>query len=139
MDPIIEALAQSNWLIRVERQHGGETASGQVVVVKASKPEVEDSPFIPLAAGRAWLALAQSFQEGNDDENALASARAGIEELGEHNYRELGVREDTSLHIDLAEEHAEQGKTADAATRLTGALETRVGLYVRLHADTIAE
>jgi negative regulator of sigma E activity len=139
MDPMIEALSPGNWLIRVERKLGDETTSGQVVVVQASEPQPTDSPHVPLAGARAWLSLAQTLQDGENQDGALASARAGVEELGEHSYAVLGVREDTSMHINLAEEHARQGKTEDAATRLIRALETRIDLYVRLHADTIAE
>jgi hypothetical protein len=139
MDPIIEKLSHANWLIRVERKHNDESASGQVVVVQESEPAVENSPYIPLAGSRAWLALAKTFHEGDDLEGALASARAGVEELGEHSYASLGVREDTSLHIELAEELADEGRAEEAASRLIGALESRVELYVRLHGATIAE
>jgi hypothetical protein len=77
------------------------------------------------------IILAQSFQGADDLESALASARSGVEELG--------VREDTSMHIELADDLPEEGKAEEAASRLIDALETRLELYVRLHGATIAE
>ena len=140
MDTTISSVSNNKWLIRVERKLNGHSASGQVVVIQNSEPQAGNPPHVVFVGARAWLALAQARREADDVEGAIASARAGIEELGRRYYStSLRVKDDTSLHIDLAEELIEQGRQAEAARTLIQALETRLQMYAQLHADTIAE
>lgn len=139
MDPVVEALSEGKWQIRVERAHGERTSSGQVVVRQESEPRTDTGPFLPLAGARAWLALSLDLLQAEDAEGALEAVQAGLEELGEHDYSaSMRVLDDTTLHIDLAQELSEEGKTAEAAERFARALETRLDLYARLHAEDLA-
>lgn len=140
MDPVIEAVTESTWRISVERTLGQRSATGNVVVRQKSEPQIEGGPYIALAGARAWLALSKELEAADDPEGALSSVQAGLDELGEHDYSvSLRVSDDSSLHIDLANELAEEGQVGEAADRLSRALETRLELYARLHAETIAE
>jgi len=140
MDIIITQVSNDKWLIRVERKRNGHIASGQAVVIQGPAPQTDNPPHLAFAGARAWLALAQARQAADDNEGAIANARAGVDELGRLYYSSsLRVKDDTSLHVDLAEELVEQGRHAEAARRLVQALETRLHMYAQLHADTLAE
>ncbi len=126
------------WLIRAERAQGGHSATFQVLVRGAGDAPALDSPHRAFAGARAWLALAQERLAAGDAQAALDAARAGLAELGQSYYsRSLGVTDDTSLHIALAEEMVMGGKLPDAARRMVQALNDRLQLYARLHADAI--
>jgi hypothetical protein len=135
----ITPLSSNQWSIRVERQWKGHVAFGEVIVTQDTAPQADHPPHIALAGSRAWLDLARTRLAASDAEGAMASAQAGIAELGDTYYSSaLGITEDTSLRIYLAEELADQGRLADAARELIKALEGRVQLYTQLHAETIA-
>jgi hypothetical protein len=139
MTTTITHISNDKWLIRVERERGENSASGQVILVQDTAPTAEGAPHLSLAGARAWLALAQARQSHNDIDSAIASARAGIEELGRHNYSPLRVKEDTSLRINMADDLIERGHLPEAARMLIDSLETRIKLYVRLYSNSIAE
>jgi hypothetical protein len=105
----------------------------------AGEAPAPDSPHRAFAGARAWLALAESRREAGDAQTALDAARAGLAELGRTYYaRSLGVTDDTSLHIALAEEMVKRGKLPDAVRRMLQALGDRLQLYTRLHAEAIS-
>ncbi len=128
------------WLIRAQRSLGGQSATFEVIVRGAGEAPAPDSPHRAFAGARAWLALAEARRGAGDAQTALDAARAGLAELGQTYYaRSLGVTDDTSLHIALAEEMVKRGKLPDAARRMVQALEDRLRLYARLHSEAIAE
>lgn len=77
----VSKISKNKWSVRVERKHKGHSASGQVVVkVPSGKTSL---PHVKVAGARAWLALAESRLAAKDINGAIASADAGIKELGD--------------------------------------------------------
>ena len=64
--------------------------------------------------------------------DAVTAAQAGLNELGD-DYRPRGVKDDTMMKIDAAEERIAEGAVADGAAVLLRMLETRIQLYVQNH------
>jgi hypothetical protein len=140
MSTTITSVSDDKWLIRAERERAGQSASGQVVVTQSGPPDAGDSPHVPFAGARAWLDLTRQRLAAGEVEGAIADARAGLEELGQH-YKSAStnVKDDTSLHIAVAEDLIEQGRKDEAARRLLQTLEIRLQLFSQLYADAIAD
>jgi hypothetical protein len=135
----ITPVSGDRWLIKAQRGRGGQTAVGQVVVIQSTAPTPDSAPHAPLAGARAWLALAKAHEAANDADGAIADAQAGLAELGRgYHGSGQGIKDDTRLHIELAEDLLENGRQAEGVRALIGALESRLSMYARLHADTIA-
>ncbi len=122
------------WRVRAERAQGGHTATGEALLRESG------GAHMALAAGRAWQALAQACLAAEDEAGAWAAARAGLDELGDrYSARSMGVIDDTSLHIDMAEEQLATGAAKAAAARLIEVLKQRLAMYTRRHAEALAE
>lgn len=139
MDDVVRVGA-GRWRIRSQRAQGGHSAAVEVIVRGPADAPAAGSPLRAFAAARAWLALARERQAAQDSQAALDAARAGLAELGQ-SYKTPGqpVIDDTSIHIDLADELAGQAKMPDAARRMIGALDDRLGMYAQANAETITE
>lgn len=138
-DNSITPMGDGKWLVQTERKRNGHTATAQVLVQNTAAP-ADTSTHAGLAGARAWLTLAQGRYAANDYGPAIECARAGVSELGSrYSSVALEVTEDTSLRIDMAEDLLEHSRPAEAARMLIDALETRLGLYIKLHAKTIAQ
>ena len=134
----VTPVSKNQWRIRAERLRQGHSASGEAVVIQNTAPTVADAPHAALAGARAWLALAQAREAANDIEGALACAQAGLAELGDAYYSESQTtKDDTPLNLALAEDLLERGKPPEALHALLLTLESRLDLYVQLHADTL--
>jgi hypothetical protein len=130
----IQPAGEGQWKVRAERMQGTYTAAGEALV------RADGASHSALAGARAWLALSQGREVAGDTAGAIDAARAGLAELGERYFeRSKPVIDDTRMHVDLAEEHLEQGQPAEAARRLRRALEMRLAMYTSVHADTLAE
>ena len=115
-------------VVRVEREHAGERAEGEVVA-RGEAGAVHKR----LAAARAWLALGERL---SDPAEALAAARSGLEELG-RDYASRRTKDDTALKLALADDQLAGGDVESAAAITLRTLETRTELYMDLHADAI--
>ncbi len=137
MDIQVTSVSKNKWRMRAERQHQGHSASGEAVVIQSTAP-TGDAPHAALAGARAWLALGRARQTANDNEGAITCAWAGLAELGpDYNSPDLGIKDDTRLHVDLAEDLLENGRQPEAVRRLLQALGDRLDMYVNWHADTL--
>lgn len=130
----ITPMSDGRFKVRAERTLGGQAGTGEALVREQS------GLHRGLAGARAWMALATAQAAAGDSGAAIAAAKGGLDELGQGYFaRSLGVIDDTSLHIDLAEDQIERGQAADAARRLIQALQERLELYSQAHAHTLAE
>jgi hypothetical protein len=120
------------WTIRVERGLAGAVAEGTVVLSR------DEPAHARLAAARAWLAVGQELQARGDAADAIAAARAGIDELGD-DYARRDAIDDTDLKIYAAEDLIEQGRVDNAATTLLRVVEKRLALYLTRYADVVVE
>jgi hypothetical protein len=118
-------------VVREHRERGGRRGDGEVVVRGPG-----DGDHARLAAARAWLELGTRFLCAGEVEEALASARDGLEELGPR-YADSQAIDDTDLKLAAAEEQIEAGNLADGASVALRVLETRTRLYRDAHADAI--
>src|SRR5262245_60525726 len=109
MTTTITSVSDNRWLIRAEREHGGRSAAGQVVVTQHDAPQPGDSPHVPFAGARAWLDLARQQLAAGEADGAITDARSGLEELGKHySSASKTMKDDTTLHIAVAEDLIEQ-------------------------------
>jgi hypothetical protein len=120
------------WTIRVERTLAGAAAEGTVVLSR------DEPAHTRLAAARAWLAVGQELQARGAAADAIAAARAGIDELG-YGYAPPEAIDDTSLKIGAAEDLIDKGRVDNAATTLLRVVETRIALYLTRYADVVVE
>ena len=67
-----------------------------------------------------------------DAANAARAAHHGLDELGA-DYRPPGVKDDSMMKIDAADERISDGAVADGAAALLRTLEARLTLYVQNH------
>ncbi len=123
--------------VQVERRYGAFSASATIGLRKTAQ-EVAASQHQKLAGSRAWLLLGRQRLSAEDWRGAMACARAGLEELGDH-YAPPRVVDDTDLGLRVAQEQERRGHLQDAAMMMLDDLETRTRLYVLLHADEIEE
>jgi hypothetical protein len=118
-------------VVRVERERAGERAEGEVVA-SGEPGKVHER----LAGARAWLALGERLLDAGNAAEALAAARAGLEELGS-DYASPRTKDDTSLKLALAEDRLAEGDTESAAVISLRMLEDRTELYADKHAGAI--
>lgn len=126
--------AQLGQEIHSEHSLKGRTASATVVVKQGTDGATAHRI---LAGARAWLLLGQEFQGAADTDAAIQCARAGLTELGEDYADPRNTIDDTGLKILAADERIQKGFPADGASVLLRMLESRIRMYVRLHADHI--
>jgi hypothetical protein len=105
-------------------------------VVSQARPDPDASPYRELVGARAWAALGAQSLSAADAQAAVEAARAGLKELGD-DYRPPGVKDDTMLKIDAAEERVAEGAVADGAAVLLRMLDTRMHLYLQKHGPGI--
>jgi hypothetical protein len=138
MSTTIERKQDDAWIIRVTRAHGAASAKGVVAIRQATEPAAATAPHLALAGARAWLALGNQALAGKRDDEAIACARAGLNELG-HDYAPPTVEDDTELKVLAADDLIKDGKRSAGAAMLLRMLEERMQLYVRRNAATLAE
>jgi hypothetical protein len=131
-DITVEASGTGAWSIATERQIGDRAARATTIVVAVDKPDPRASPHAELVGARAWAALGADCMSAGDVANAARAAQAGLDELGA-DYRPRGVKDDTMMKIDAANERIAEGAVADGAAVLLRTLETRIALYVQNH------
>jgi hypothetical protein len=134
----VEDAGPQRWRIRVERQMQEASATGAVVVRQENKPDDAAPPHLELAAGRAWLALAQQQVTAGDAATAIGAARAGLDEVGPA-YKSVTVKDDTTLKILAAEDGIEQGHQLEGAGALIEVLRQRLERYAEQHTASVAE
>ena len=132
----VEPQGAGAWSLHAERHLAGRAARATAIVVAPDRPDPAASPHTRLAGARAWSALGAQCQSAGDAANAAAAARAGLQELG-NDYRPPGVKDDTLMKIDAAEERIADGAAADGATGLLRSLDTRIQLYVQKNAPDV--
>jgi hypothetical protein len=118
--------------LRERREHGGEHATGEVVV----GDDHASGGHARLAGARAWIDLGSRLLEAGDAEGAAACAREGLRELGSDSKDRTAV-DDTELKLLAAESQLEAGNVSAAAGGLLRVLEARAALYRDAHADAI--
>jgi hypothetical protein len=124
--------------IVVERTHRGLFATGAVLLRQAPTPDGSSELHMALAGSRAWLDLAEQCYGMREWECAVACSYAGIEELGQEYAARVAI-EDSELYLGYAKEQLQKGNNHSAATMMLRILSSRVQMYAKLHADTIAE
>jgi len=132
----VEPQGAGAWSLQAERHLGGRVARATAIVVASDKPDPASSPHTRLAGARAWSALGAQCLSAGDAANAAAAARSGLQELG-NDYRPPGVKDDTMMKIDAAEERIADGAIADGAAGLLRSLDTRIQLYVQNNAPGV--
>ena len=132
----VEAKGAGEWSLGTERHIGAHTARATAIIVAPNQPDPDASPHAKLAGARAWAAVGAQCLSAGDAANAAVAARAGLKELGD-DYRPRGVKDDTLMKIDAAEERIADGATADGASVLLRQLDTRIQLYVQNHAPEV--
>jgi len=85
-----------------------------------------------------WLALGRKFESRAQWHDAVSSAQAGLDELGDE-YAGPDVEDDSDLKLMAAEERLAQGHTSDGASVMLRVLGDRVRLYARRHQQEIVE
>ena len=136
-DNSIEPQGQDCWRLRVERELGGASATGEVLLRGPKPSPSDDLPHKALAGSRAWLSLAEARFDADDIEGAIACAQNGLDELGA-SYTTPSVTDDTSLLLLMAKDQIKQGRAEAGAKRLLKVLRERIGLYEGLHEATLA-
>lgn len=131
-DITVEAKGPGEWSLETERRLGEHAARATAIVVASSKPDPAAPPHAELVGARAWAALGTQRLSAGDASNAVSAARAGLKELGD-DYRPRGVKDDTMMKIDAANERIAEGAVADGAAVLLRMLDTRIQLYVQKH------
>ncbi len=100
-----------------------------VVLRGMSLDEARRSIYVRVAAGRAWLEISRELSASPDA--AYVAAKHGLDELG--STLDLPAKpiiiDDTDNHVHIAEDQAEHGHFADAASELAHALETRIAIF----------
>jgi hypothetical protein len=129
-DIIVEAKEPGAWSLETERRLGDHAARATAIVLVPGKPDPTSAPHAELVGARAWAALGSQCLTAEDAASAVSAARAGLKELGD-DYRPRGVKDDTLMKIDAADERIANGAVADGATVLLRVLETRIQLYVQ--------
>jgi hypothetical protein len=112
-------------IICEERELYGRRGSGEVTLAAGADAEAADQR---AAAGRAWLAIAQSFIDSGDREAAYRAADMGVDELG-NTYLDDLVEDDTTVKL-LAAADAHGSGAEYAATAMARVLETRLAMYI---------
>jgi hypothetical protein len=132
----VEPQGAGAWSLHAERHLAGHAARATAIVVAPDRPDPAMSPHTRLAGARAWSALGAQCLSAGDAANAAAAGRAGLQELGD-DYRPEGVKDDTFMKIDAAEERITDGAVADGAAGLLRSLDTRIQLYVQKNAPDV--
>jgi hypothetical protein len=132
----VEPKGAGEWSLETERRVGARAARGTVIVVAAEKPDPAASPHAELVGARAWAAVGAQCLSDGEAGDAVTAAQAGLKELGD-DYRPRGVKDDTMMKIDAAEERIAEGAVADGAAVLLRMLETRIQLYVQNHGPNL--
>jgi hypothetical protein len=138
LEATIDTHAQGEWTIKVECRLDTHSATGTVVVRQKAMPDRVKSPYIALAASRAWLVLGQARLTANDVQGTITCARDGLERLGS-DYAAPLVKDDTKLKLRVAEERIQEGHLDDGAEIMLRMLSTRISLYRELHQETVLE
>ncbi len=128
----VQATGVGEWSIETERHIGAHIARASAIIVAPDKPDPDASPHAKLAGARAWAAVGAQCLSADDAANAAVAARSGLKELGD-DYRPNGVKDDTLMKIDAAEERITDGAAGDGASGLLRQLDTRILLYVKKH------
>jgi hypothetical protein len=122
-----------SWTVRCERRIGDHTATGEARIQGESLDHV-NPPHAVLAGARAWLVLGQRGIAAGHFTDAITATRGGLDELG-NTYRAPGVKDDTGMKIDAADEQITEGHSDAGARVLLRVLEARIGLYIEAHPD----
>jgi len=133
----VEAKGPGRWLVRTSRSAEGEAAEG-TVLLRSDRPPGSPPAHLRLAGARAWLALGQRFQSRSRWQEAIASARAGLAEIGS-DYAGPDVDDETDLKLLAAEDRLAQGHASDAAAVMLRVLGDRLSLYASLHHQDVVE
>jgi hypothetical protein len=132
----VEPQGAGAWSLQSERHLAGRAARATAIIVAPDRPDPAASPHTRLAGARAWSALGAQCLSAGDAASAAAAARAGLQEIGD-DYRPDGVKDDTLMKIDAAEERITDGAVADGAAGLLRSLDTRIPLYVQKNAPDV--
>jgi hypothetical protein len=118
--------------VREEREHAGVAAAA---TVRTERPGPEARR---LAGAAAYARIGRRLLASGAAEDAVAAARAGLEEAGrtpvdpEH-------ADDTKLKLFAAEERLADGHAADAADVMLDVLEIRMGLHAAAQGAAIED
>jgi len=132
----VQAKGEGEWSLETERQLGGHAARATAIIVAPTRPDPTAPPHAELVGARAWAALGAQLVSAGDAASAVSAARAGLKELGD-DYRPRGVKDDTMMKIDAADDRIAKGAVADGATVLLRMLDTRLQLYVQAHGPDV--
>jgi hypothetical protein len=111
-------------VVREEREQGGVRAEA---AVRAAAPGPDAQP---LAGALAYARLGRRLLADRDFANALAAARAGLEEAGEAPF-DPELIDDTEMKVSAAEDRLAEGHPADAAEVMLDVLDIRAELHAR--------
>lgn len=115
-------------IVSAERGPQGRTATARVATAGGGEP---DDDVRHLAGASAWLAAAEGLV-ADDPEEALASARSGIDELGSSYLDPMAV-DDTKMKLYAADDLEDEGRTADAARLVASILSQRISRFLSAH------
>ena len=123
--------------VSVKRTFQTHEATGTATLHGLTLDEAQHSGLVHVAAGRAWLAIADALAD--DPAAAYEAAQRGIADLGTDYRGAKGhhFMDDSGNMIVLAKMAAEQGDQAGAAQTLTKVLGDRVALYLRAFAGKV--
>lgn len=97
---------------------------------KEPAPPPVDTARQQISDARAQLVSAEEMLQAGGAPSAYDAALRGIELLGK-DYAPRRTKDDTGLHLHLAEELNAQGDRAGAAREAIGALRSRIEMYER--------
>jgi hypothetical protein len=89
-----------------------------------------------LSSSRTCLSRGEARLDENDTDGAIDCAYKGLGDLGD-SYRPPLVKDDTGLKVLMAEAQIREGQPEAGARNLLKVLKERIGLYERLHKETL--
>lgn len=126
----VHQAGEGTWRVQAELRVAELTASGAYLL--HAQPDREHPEHSGLAIAQAWRAMGEQQLAAQQADAALASARSGLDALGD-DYAAPLANDDTDMKIYAAEDLIEQGEAANAAGTLLRALESRIKLYQERH------
>lgn len=136
--PQLTELRPGVWQATVTCAINGNSATGSVAFPSATPPVAFSLPHTGLARARACLTLSRTLRANKDWTGVSMAARAGLEALGE-DYATPGAGDDTRQGLRAAEDAMRQGSPMAGADKMIGVLDTRIHLYEKRYASTLAE
>lgn len=136
--PQLAELRPGVWQVTVTCAINGNSATGSVAFASATPPVIFSLPHTGLARARGCLTLSRSLRANKDWSGVSMAARAGLDALGE-DYATPGAGDDTRQGLRAAEDAMRQGSPMKGADQMISVLDTRIHLYEKRYAGTIAE